>query len=89
MPVFLFSSIISEGDVALDGSEVIRTIYQYLFMSKRITNPIVKTTTIVVVLRLIKVRTYTRVRFGKKEKVRSHWRRLRGVCTETCVTVSK
>ena len=58
-------------------------------MKRRVADPIVQATTIVVVLKLIKVRAYTCVRLGKNEKVRSHWRRLRGACTETCVAVSK
>ena len=41
-------------------------------MKKRIAFPIVKVTTKVVVLKQVKVKAYTRTRFGKKEKVRSH-----------------
>ena len=41
-------------------------------MKKRIVFPIVKVTTKVVVLKQVKVKAYTRTRFGKKEKVRSH-----------------
>ena len=46
-------------------------------MKRRVADPIVQATTIVVVLKLIKVRAYTCVRLGKNEKVRSHWRRPR------------
>ena len=37
-------------------------------MKKRVGVPIVQATTIVVVLKLIKVRAYTRVRLGKNEQ---------------------
>ena len=86
---FLSRHIASEGDVTLDGSDATRTSPLVTIMKRRVADPIVQATTIVVVLKLIRVRAHTRVRLGKIEKVRSHWRRLRGACTETCVTVSK
>ncbi|MBO5979073.1 MAG: hypothetical protein J6Q12_01395 [Bacteroidales bacterium] len=58
-------------------------------MKRRVADPIVQATTIVVVLKLIRVRAYTRFRLGKIEKVRSHWRRYRVICLEISVTVSK
>ena len=58
-------------------------------MKKRIAFPIVKVTTKVVVLKLVKVKAYTRTRFGKKEMVRSHLSGRRVASTETTVIVSK
>ena len=58
-------------------------------MQKRVDVPIVQATTIVVVLKIIRVRAYTRIRLGKIEKVRGHWRRYRVSCPEISVTVSK
>ena len=86
---FLSRHIASEGDVTLDGSDATRTNSISNIMKRRVADPIVQATTIVVVLKLIKVRAYTRLSLGKNKMVRSHWRRLRGACAETCVTVSK
>ena len=58
-------------------------------MKKRIAFPIVKVTTKVVVLKQVKVKAYTRTRFGKEEMVRSHLSGRRVAQTETTITVSK
>ena len=43
----------------------------------------------IVVLKQVKVKAYTRTRFGKKEMVRSHLSERRVAQTEATVTVSK
>lgn len=58
-------------------------------MKRQVAVPTIQVTTRVVVLKLVRVRAYIRFRLGKKERVRSHWRRYRVACTETSVTVSK
>ena len=73
----------------LGRSERTRTISNNETMKKRVSKLTVQATTRVVVLKLVRVRAYIRFRLGKKEKVRSHWRRYRVASTETFVTVSK
>ena len=54
---FLSRHIASEGDVTLDGSDATRTNSISNIMKRRVADPIVQATTIVVVLKLIRVRS--------------------------------
>ena len=76
-------------DPYIGRSEKTRTLTLLAIMKKRVSHLTVQATTRVVVLKLVKVRAHIRFRLGRKEKVRSHWRRYRVACSETSVTVSK
>ncbi len=90
MPVFLFLQRLFRGRCRFVGrSEKTRTLTLLAIMKKRVSHLTVQATTRVVVLKLVRVRAYIRFHLGRKEKVRSHWRRYRVACSETSVTVSK
>ena len=87
---FLFLQRLFRGRCRFVGrSEKTRTLTLLAIMKKRVSHLTVQATTRVVVLKLVRVRAYIRFRLGRKEKVRSHWRRYRVACSETSVTVSK
>ena len=76
MPVSFFSKSLAEGRYCNEGSLVL-TARSYKPIMKRRTKQctVVQFSARVEVVKLVKVRSYKRIRNGKVERVRSHYRR--------------